>query len=161
MTPSQILLTIKACILLGLLGLAYYLGGASARVDLAQYKEKTAANTAKVANLATVASELARKAEQARALELAQIATEHEEKLHEIQSNSDRRLADLESGALRLRKLWAGCETDRLSDPVARAGELAGQDRLRRESAERVLRAVETLQAQRDGLQAVTAADRK
>lgn len=99
--------------------------------------------------------------ERRKAEALTAIAQTHEDKLHEIEADSARRVADLESGNLRLRKLWAGSETQCLSETAASAAELAGQDRLRRESSERVLRAVETVQAQRDGLRAVTEADRK
>ena len=99
--------------------------------------------------------------ERRKAKALTAIAQTHEDKLHEIEADSARRVADLESGNLRLRKLWAGSETQCLSETAASAAELAGQDRLRRESTERVLRAVETVQAQRDGLRAVTEADRR
>lgn len=50
----------------------------------------------------------------------------------------------------RLRKQWAGCETNRLSDGVAAAAEAAEQDRLRRASAARVVRACELAQSERD-----------
>lgn len=99
--------------------------------------------------------------ERRKAKALTAIAQTHEDKLHEIESDSARRVADLESGALRLRKLWASSETQCLSETVASAAELAGQDRLRRESSERIVRAVETVQAQRDGLREVTESDRK
>jgi len=99
--------------------------------------------------------------ERRKAEALTAIAQTHEDRLHEIESDSARRVADLESGNLRLRKLWAGSETQCLSETAASAAELAGQDRLRRESSERIIRAVETVQAQRDGLRAVTEADRR
>lgn len=50
----------------------------------------------------------------------------------------------------RIRKLWAGCETNRLSDGAAAAAEAAEQDRLRRASAARVVRACELAQSERD-----------
>ncbi|UYK67831.1 hypothetical protein NG831_06605 [Xanthomonas sacchari] len=50
----------------------------------------------------------------------------------------------------RLRKQWAGCETNRLSDGAAAAAEAAEQDRLRRASAARVVRACELAQSERD-----------
>ena len=52
----------------------------------------------------------------------------------------------------RLSRLWGQCETDRLSEHAAAAAEVAGQDRLRRESAARIVRDVETLQSERDQL---------
>lgn len=160
MTPANIIRIVQGCALLLVLGLAYWLGGQGARADLAEYKTTVAKQAAHVADLATKASELARKAEQANAAKLAAIAQTHEDTLRDIEKRSEDRIAGLESGTLRIRKLWAGCETSRLSDPIARAAELTGQDRLRRESSERIVRAVERVQAQRDGLQAVVRADR-
>lgn len=65
----------------------------------------------------------------------------------------------------RIRKLWAGCETNRLSDGAAAAAEVAEQDRLRRASAARVVRACELAQSERDETidryQAVSAAAAK
>lgn len=73
----------------------------------------------------------------------------------------------------RIRKLWAGCETDRLSGDAAIAAEAAEQDRLRQASAARAVRACELAQSERDEVidrynvaagsspeQAVIAADR-
>ncbi|RFF46189.1 hypothetical protein [Xanthomonas campestris] len=50
----------------------------------------------------------------------------------------------------RVRRLWAGCETDRLSGGAAAAAEAAEQDRLRGASAARVVRACELAQSERD-----------
>ncbi|WP_155282165.1 hypothetical protein [Xanthomonas vasicola] len=50
----------------------------------------------------------------------------------------------------RVRRLWAGCETDRLSGGAAAAAEAAKQDRLRGASAARVVRACELAQSERD-----------
>lgn len=162
MTPGQILLTIKACILLGLLGLAYYLGGASARVDLAQYKAKTAANTAKVANLATVASELARKAEQAHSDAIAAIAEQYEQD----KKTNDRKQADLvanlRAGTERLHQRWqAALATSELSRAVKSASELDAEARDREGSAARIIAAADQCDAQVEGLQRVIRADRK
>jgi len=49
-----------------------------------------------------------------------------------------------------LRKQWAGCETDRLSGGAAAVAEAAEQDRLRRASAARIVRACELAQSERD-----------
>ena len=50
----------------------------------------------------------------------------------------------------RLRKQWAGCETGRLADGVAAAAAAAEEDRLRRLSAARIVRACELAQSERD-----------
>lgn len=42
MTPSQIILTAKACALLVVLAFVYWLGGQSGRTNLAEYKAKVA-----------------------------------------------------------------------------------------------------------------------
>jgi uncharacterized membrane protein YccC len=78
-------------------------------------------------------------------------ATTREDK---IDADYDERMAaavagrDSELG--RIRKLWAGCETDRLSGDAALAAEAAEQDRLRRASAARIVRACELAQSERD-----------
>jgi len=72
----------------------------------------------------------------------------------EIDAQYDARLAAAGDGADygRLSRLWGQCETERLSERSAAAAEVAGQDRLRRESAARIVRYVETLQSERDEL---------
>lgn len=78
-------------------------------------------------------------------------ATTREDK---IDADYDARIAaaiagrDSELG--RVRRLWAGCETDRLSGGAAAAAEAAEQDRLRRASAARIVRACELAQSERD-----------
>ncbi|WOS40667.1 hypothetical protein [Xanthomonas rydalmerensis] len=59
-------------------------------------------------------------------------------------------LAGRDSELGRLRKQWAGCETNRLSGSAAVAAEAAEEDRLRQASAARALRAVELAQSERD-----------
>ncbi|PPU07803.1 hypothetical protein [Xanthomonas arboricola] len=78
-------------------------------------------------------------------------ATTREDK---IDADFDARIAaavagrDSELG--RVRRLWAGCETDRLSGGAAAAAEAAEQDRLRGASAARIVRACELAQSERD-----------
>ncbi|MEA5123297.1 hypothetical protein [Xanthomonas floridensis] len=78
-------------------------------------------------------------------------ATTREDK---IDADYDARIAaavagrDSELG--RVRRMWAGCETDRLSGSAAAAAEAAEQDRLRGASAARVVRACELAQSERD-----------
>ena len=161
MTLAQIKLIIYACVALGLVGFGYWMGGAHGRVELANQRAKAEKTIAQMAKAESELQAKYRKAEQAKAQALADVAQTYEDRIHEIEADSRRRIAGLESGALRLRKQWAGCETNRLSETAADSAESARQDRLRRESAERIVRAVETVQAQRDGLREVAEADRK
>lgn len=61
--------------------------------------------------------------------------------------------ADLRAGNLRLQQRWAGCETQRLSDAAALAGELDAAAGDREESAGRIVRAAVQCDAQVRGLQ--------
>jgi len=96
--------------------------------------------------------------EQARAVEQkqgqAQQAAADTADKREAQINADygERLASAGNGGDhgRLSQLWGQCETDRLSERAATAAEAAGQDRLRRESAARIVRDVESAQSERD-----------
>lgn len=162
MTPSQILLTVKVCILLGLLGLAYYLGGSSARVDLAQYKTKVMASTAKAADLATKAERIARLTEQAHALALSQVADQYEKDKQDAQAIADRLVADLRAGNVRLHQRWqAALATSELSGAVKSASELDAEARDREGSAVRIIAAADRCDAQVEGLQRVIKADRR
>ncbi|SDQ42442.1 hypothetical protein [Pseudoxanthomonas sp. CF125] len=162
MTPSQILLTVKACILLALLGLAYYLGGASERADFADYRTKVMASTAKAAELATRASELVRKAEQAHGVAIAAVAEQYEQD----KKTNDRKQADLvaslRAGNVRLHQRWqAALATSELSSAVKSASEPDAAARDREESAGRIVRAADEADAQIRGLQEVIRADRR
>ncbi|MBO9766504.1 MULTISPECIES: hypothetical protein [Xanthomonas] len=78
-------------------------------------------------------------------------ATAREDK---IDADYDARIAAAVAGRdselSRVRRLWAGCETDRLSGGATAAAEAAEQDRLRGASAARVVRACELAQSERD-----------
>lgn len=65
---------------------------------------------------------------------------------------ADRVVADLNVGALKLRREWAGCETSRLSEAAQAAAGADGLARLRRESAGRIVRAVAECQQQMTAL---------
>lgn len=79
-------------------------------------------------------------------------ADEADQREAEINADYDARLADAGNGGDngRLSRLWGQCETDRLSERAATAAEAAEQDRLRRESAARIVRDVESAQSERD-----------
>lgn len=72
----------------------------------------------------------------------------------QINADYDRRIAAADAGHEselgQLRKLWGSCETGRLSSGAVAASEAAEQDRLRRASAARIVRAVELAQSERD-----------
>lgn len=162
MTPSQILLTIKACILLGLLSLAYYLGGASARVDLAQYKTKVVASTAKAADLATKAERIARRTEQAHALALSQVADQYEKDKLNDQAAHARDVAGLNSDKLRLRAHWQGCKaTAELSGNAASAALADAAEQLRRADTATLIGIGREADTKERGLQQVIRADRR
>lgn len=116
--------------------------------------ERDAARS-QVAELQGVIATERRKAER-----LAEIATEYEVRKDEIETEAARTVADLRAGNLRLRQRWQGCQVQ-LPGAAASPGDADGQDGLRAEDIGRVLGWVKTLQAQRDGLQAVTQSDRR
>jgi hypothetical protein len=93
----------------------------------------------------------ARKAEQALAAGVAQAQDEADKRNEQIEVDYQRRIAGVVSERDRLRKLWqAERATDELADSAAIAAAVAEQDRLRRESAARIVRAAETVQSERD-----------
>ena len=69
--------------------------------------------------------------------------------------------ADLRADNLRLQQRWAGCETQRLSDSAAVAGELDATTRDREESAGRIVRAAAQCDAQVRGLQELLILERE
>lgn len=162
MTPSQILLAVKACVLLTLLGFAYYLGGASERTDFANYRTKVMASTAKAAGLATKASELARKVEQAHADDLAQVAEQYEQDKRTNESAHNDLVAGLRAGTERLHQRWqAALATGDLSRTAASAAESDAAAADREGSAARIIAAADQCDAQVKGLQDVIRADRR
>lgn len=73
--------------------------------------------------------------------------TRYRKGIDDAKSAADRVVADLRAGTLRLRSEWAGCETSRLSEGAAAAVELGEAERRRRESAGRIVRAVDACDA--------------
>lgn len=93
----------------------------------------------------------ARKAEQAAGNGIAAAQDEAGKRNEQIESDYQRRIAGVVSDRDRLRKLWqAERATDQLADSAAAVAATAEQDRLRRESAARIVRAVEQVQSERD-----------
>lgn len=145
----------------GALFVACLLLTAAWRVEVAAHKETKATVVAQQATAAREFAEAARKAEQDHAQAMAAIGAKHLKELEDEKRKGEKLVADLRTGAVRLRDHWAGCETQRLSDPVAAAARAAEQDRLRREGLGRVRDLVAACQAQRDGLIDVVERDRK
>ena len=100
--------------------------------------------------------------ERERADRMAGIAEQTEKDMQHAKSLADSTTADLLADNRRLRSLWAGhAATDAVSATAAGTARADADDRLRAESAGRIIGAVAQCQAQRDGLQAVVRADRK
>lgn len=115
---------------------------------------------AEMAAAAASAAQAARAIEQAQALADAAIAESYERGKSDAQAAADRVVADLNAGTLRLRREWAGCETQRLSDAAAATRELDAAEQGRAASAGRIVRAAAECDAQVSALQALVRADR-
>ena len=99
--------------------------------------------------------------ERKRADAMTEIAQNYEEEKDAAAAESDRVIADLRTGNLRLRQLWqAQAATADLSQAVARAAQPDEGARDREESASRIVRAADECDAQVRGLQRVIEADR-
>jgi len=98
--------------------------------------------------------------ERAKAATLADIGTQHEEDRREAGTVPAAVAADLRAGNLRLRKEWAGCETQRLSDATAAAIERDALAQLRDEAAGDLVRVVRDADNHVRACQAVVTADR-
>lgn len=121
-----------------------------------------AEQTAEQAQAVIEAQQAARAKEQASQAQLTAIAAKFEQEKANAQAEQARVVADLESGAVRLRQQWRGCQaTANLSGAAASGAQPDPADRLRAASVGRVLGAVRELQAQRDALIDVVEADRK
>jgi hypothetical protein len=93
----------------------------------------------------------ARKAEQQAAEGIARAQDDAGKRNDRIESDYQRRIAGVVSERDRLQVLWrAERATDSLSDSAGAAAALDEQDRLRRESAARIVRATEQVQSERD-----------
>ena len=115
--------------------------------DLAESRQESKRLTAQVQ-----AVQQARAVEQKQARVQQSAGDAADKREAQIDADYDARLAaagsDGDNG--RLSRLWGQCETDRLSERAATAAEASEQDRLRRESAARIVRDVESVQSERD-----------
>lgn len=149
----RILLTILAAALLALGYSLWMAERADKRADVAEAELAfaAAANDALVETLET---------ERAKAAALADIGTQHEEDRREAETVPAAVVADLRAGNLQLRKEWAGCETQRLSDATAATLERDALAQLRDEAAGAVVRVGRDADDQLRACQAVILADR-
>lgn len=98
--------------------------------------------------------------ERGKAATLADIGAQHEEDRRDAETVPAAVAADLRAGNLRLRKEWAGCETQRLSDATAAAVERDALAASRDEAAGRIVRVGRDADDQLRACQAVVLADR-
>lgn len=99
------------------------------------------------------ATTTARHAEQRIAAAAAQAAEQYEKEKQDAQDAADIVVAGLNAGTLKLRREWAGCETQRLSDAATATRELDAAIASRNDRTGRIVRAVDTCVAQVSGLQ--------
>lgn len=125
------------------------------RADGAQAVTQRDAAQAQVA-----AEQGARATEQSAAADMAEIGATHEEDRTDAETVPAAVAADLRAGVLRLRKEWAGCETQRLSDATAAAIERDALAASRDEAAGRIVRIGRDADDQLAACQAVIRADR-
>ncbi|WP_181103828.1 hypothetical protein [Xanthomonas arboricola] len=109
---------------------------------------------------ALAGEQAARSTEHQQAEGLADIGAKHEEDRQAAQAVPDAVVADLRSGALKLRDGWASCETQRLTEASAGAAERDAAAERRDEFAGAVVRVGRDADDQLRACQAVVAADR-
>ncbi|MFA1289964.1 hypothetical protein ACDJ03_19870 [Xanthomonas axonopodis pv. nakataecorchori] len=125
-------------------------------------RAKTAVATGEAATgkQALQVEQAARATEHKQAEVLADIGAKHEEDRQAAQAVPDAVVADLRSGALKLRDGWASCETQRLTEASAGAAERDAAAERRDEFAGAVVRVGRDADDQLRACQAVIVADR-
>lgn len=118
--------------------------------DLAESRKEVAESRAE-----TAAHVAARTAEHEQADKLAEIGETHEQARAAAPSVADAVVADLRADRLRLRREWAGCETQRLSEASAAAIERDAATERRAEFAAAVVRVGAEADSQLAACQAV------
>lgn len=113
----------------------------SARLELAE-------RDTQIERAASKAQEEARDSELKIAEARAEAGKQFEEGKKHAQEEYERVVAGLDSGAIKLRREWASCETGRLSENSSAERELGYSEQRRRESAGRIVRAADECDAQ-------------
>ena len=124
--------------------------------DLAESRQEVKALTGQVE-----AVQATRSIEQSQGQALATIGAKHEEDREAAEAVPAAVVADLRAGNVRLRREWAGCETQRLSDAAAGAVERDALAASREEAAGRIVRIGRDADDQLAACQAVIKADRE
>ena len=139
-------------------GVGYWQGGKHAKTaaDLAMAEHLAADRKAESDRRNEV-----RHLEQILAAAQADVSNAYEKGKKDAEATGAAVAADLRAGNLRLQQRWAGCETQRLSDAAAVAGELDAAARDREESAGRIVRAAAQCDAQVRGLQELLILERE
>ncbi|NJC36388.1 hypothetical protein GGR60_000878 [Xanthomonas arboricola] len=109
---------------------------------------------------ALAGEQAARATEHQQAETLSSIGEKHEQDRETAKAVPDAVVADLRSGALKLRDGWASCETQRLSEASAGTLERDAATQRREEFAGRIVRIGRDADDQLRACQAVVAADR-
>lgn len=120
-----------------------------------------AADQRDTAQARVAAEQGARATEKSAASDMAEIGARHEEDRTDAETVPAAVAADLRAGNLRLRREWAGCETQRLSDAAAAARERDALAASRDEAAGRIVRIGRDADDQLRACQAVILADRE
>jgi len=115
---------------------------ANAKTEIAQTNEKIEAANAK-------AEKAARETNASILDTIFAGADMYERGKSDAQAESDRVVAGLNAGTLKLRREWAMCETGRLADGAAATAELGEAERRRNESAGRIVRATDECVAEK------------
>lgn len=152
--PIQLKLAIAA----GLLALSFWAGWEwrDRSADVATSDQK-----ADAAIGAFAAEQAARATEHKQAEVLADIGAKHENDRQTAQAVPDAVVADLRSGALKLRDGWASCETQRLAETAAGTRERDEATQRRDEFAGAVVRVGRDADDQLRACQAVVSTDRE
>lgn len=139
----------------------HHVAALSGEASLSSAKEGWAKEREAIARDRATAIEAQRVAEHKQAEAIRQAAESYERGKSDAETSSAAVVADLRSGALRLRDQWATCRAT--SEVLASsAGQRAdGEDGLRAEGFGRVLRIVGQCQAQRDALQSALIGERQ
>lgn len=139
-------------------------GGKEAREAEAAAQVKAAKAEAKAADAYATAVNAVRENEQTRVEAVNRVAAAYERGKLDAQAQGVAVADGLRAGSLRFKRLWQGCQAAAaggLSGPAADPGGPDDQDRLRQESAGRIIGAVAACQAERDALLKLAEADRQ
>ena len=146
---TRIAIAVAALLLSGLLGWEWR--DRSADIEAAEARAKAERVVAEYAKAEAYLQAKYRRAEQQIAQGQSKAGDDAEGRNAQIQSDYERRIAGAESANRRLHNRWqAAIATCELSRDSAIASAVAEQDRLRRESAERIVRDVRLAQSERD-----------